>query len=43
VTFILAFGISACITLPIAGLVGLGWLARNLWQGRRLDRKGGQA
>jgi hypothetical protein len=42
VIVILAFGVSACITLPIAGLVGLGWLASG-YVGRRLDRKGGQA
>jgi hypothetical protein len=41
VIFILALGASACIALPIAALVAIGWGIRSLWQGRRLDRSGG--
>ncbi|MGH3377910.1 MAG: hypothetical protein ACRDP6_24570 [Actinoallomurus sp.] len=36
--FILALGASACIALPLGGLVALGWWVRSLRQGRRLDR-----
>jgi hypothetical protein len=37
----LALGVSACIALPTAALVAIGWGIRSLWQGRRLDRSGG--
>lgn len=38
---ILALGVSACIFLPLAALVGAVCIVRSLWQGRRLDRSGG--
>jgi Flp pilus assembly protein TadB len=41
VIFVLAVGISACVALPVAGVVGVALWVRSLRQGRRLDRQGG--
>lgn len=35
---VLAIGISACISMPVAGVVGAALWIRSFRQGRRLDR-----